>query len=251
MKTKKKAKRKPVRRKAKPPAIPRALDFEATKKFIETNLKLDEDFGGIEHKSERILFKPGADKLARFFNVYPETVLVREEKLATEGIDIVTTTKLIDAKTQKVVWNSSICSCNTTEPEYHYQWVRPACETCAGNGSLLSGGICQTCKGKGFKPAPAPRDAAESVEVGMAKLIPELNGGGIAIGWQWWERRERETVATQWNNVRQQAAKRSFVQAIRSYGCVSKFFTEDVNDWYDAKRRVEQMAQRATRRRNG
>lgn len=248
MKTK--TKRKPVvkKRRTKKAVLPRAFDLDGVKKFIDDNLISGEDYGTVEGKKEGILFKPGADKLARHFGVFPEYVLVREENLTpsstgrADHIDIVTSVKLIDAKTQKVVWNSSLCSCTTMEDEYRFRWTRPICSTCAGSGNTLSGEICPTCKGKKFSTPniPLSQQAHEAISSGMAKLIPEISGS-VTVGWQWFTRTDREDLRTQWNNVRQQSGKRSFVQAIRSYGCVSKFFSEDVADWYDSRRRVDAM----------
>jgi len=242
MKTKTKRKSVVKKRATKKAVLPRAFDLDAVKKFIDDNLLPGEDYGPLEGKKEGLLFKPGADKLARFFGVFPEYLLVREERLTSENIDIVTSVKLIDAKTQKVVWNSSLCSCNTMEDEYRYKWTRPICSTCAGSGSALTGDMCQVCKGKKYLlwSLPLSPEAQAEISSGMAKMVPEV-AGNVTVGWQYWKRTERENLRTQWNNVRQQSSKRSFVQAIRSYGCVSKFFSEDVADWYDSRRRVDAM----------
>jgi hypothetical protein len=229
---KKKTKRKPLkRRRAQRMPKPEKMlnDLKALDEFVQLNFQNDLDYGLMEGQREKILFKPGADKLARYFCVYPEYTAVHEVKLSNEEIDSAMTVRLVDATTGKTVWTSAICSANSVEDDFRFRWIRPVCTTC--NGIQRS---CAVCSGSGFY-RPSNERAAQLIDDGIGKWVPD-EAGSIVLGWHWYEKREHRNKMSQWNRVRQQAGKRAFVQAIRSYGCVGKIFGEDVGGWYDVKR---------------
>jgi len=212
------------------------LDF--TKKVLREGV----DYGKIPGVDKASLQKPGAEKLASFFALRPELVLLEK----TENWD----TGLFYYRYQcRLLRDSQLVaalegSCSSYESKYRYRWVREedypkhldkaTAKTKGGRISEFEFAIEQAqTTGPYGKPAEHWDKFKAAVEDGTATKIQRKTKKGMSDAWEidgTLYRTQNEDMADIVNTVQKMAQKRAFVGAVIIATNASEYFTQDLED---------------------
>lgn len=166
------------------------------------------DYGKIPYTDNKCLFKPGAEKLIKVFNIY-----VNEIEETERTIDVKTGYVNFEYKIELVGPNGlgvgkGVGSCNSFEDKYYYTGWRK-------------------------KETPTrPKEEMKAEGLGRNKKVGKV--------WQWQERtkkRPQEMVALT-NTIQKMAKKRAFVDACLMATGGSSFFTQDLDSMPHVKSQV-------------
>jgi len=197
--------------------------YQAMKEFVSKILKEGTDFGVIpgtekkDGKDKKTLFKPGAEKLARFFGLSARFDITKEIEQWDDGNTFFyyrhkcTLSRISDG----VVIAEGEGSCNSHEKRYRWRTAERVCPSC-GQATIIKG----------------------KEEYGGGWLCWKKNGGcgaKFATGNQDIESQEsgkveNPDIADVANTVLKQSKKRSFIDGVLLASNASEYFTQDIED---------------------
>jgi hypothetical protein len=165
------------------------------------------------------LLKPGAEMLAKLFNLRPEYKRERHD-LGNGHIEIMSDCTMFSRATGTAV-GSGAGTCSTMESKYRWRKSQRACPACGVDGSIgrskfppkdnptgQPGWYCRDCK------AQFAYDASD---------IRNQQAGRV----------ENPDIADQYNTVQKMADKRAYVASVITSVGASDFVTQDIEDFYD------------------
>lgn len=217
----------------------------------------DRDYGKLPGGTDKkILFKPGAEKLASMFGLTPRYIAERETEDWT-GKDHGEPFFYFRYRCQlfrgELLLGEAIGSCNSWETKYRYRWI--TAEDCAARGlnpaGLPNRGGVQTLTepdfaiakgetgGKYGKPAEHWEAFRQAIQAGTAiKGEKEKKDGGVMPTWS--IRRDttlyripNPDIADVVNTVQKMAQKRAFVAVVLVATNASDSFTQDLEDFVE------------------
>lgn len=157
------------------------------------------DYATIPGTQKPTLLQPGAEKLARIFNLSCEEEVISIERNG----DFLSVTVRVKVYRGEELIGSAIGSANTYESRYRYRWADSV--------------------GK-----PSEEEIAHMLADGTGRWV-KRDGK-----WVFQVRRENPDKYDLFNTVIKMAAKRAFVSAIKRYTAASSFFLVDVEDLYES-----------------
>lgn len=191
--------------------------LKAIRTFVNEELVPNVDFGIIPGTGNKnVLLQPGAQKVAMFYNTYPEFDVNRIE-MGEGHMEALVTTRLVSRTSREVV-AMGMGSCSTMESKYRFRSASRVCPKCGsdaiikGKAEYGGGFICFAKKG-GCGAKFANNDQA---------ITSQSTG-----------RAPNPDIYDQRNTVLKMGMKRSMVSAAISLGCMSELFTQDIDDVYD------------------
>lgn len=198
--------------------------YQAMKEFVTSVMKEGTDYGvipGTEKKDgkpdKKTLFKPGAEKLARFFGLSVRFEITKEiEQWDDENAFFYYRHKCILSRiSDGAIIAEGEGSCNSHEKKYRWRNAERICPSCGqpaiikGKEEFGGGWLCWKKNGGcGAKFQDGNREI-ESQEVGKI---------------------ENPDIADVANTVLKQSKKRAFVDGVLLASNASEYFTQDVED---------------------
>ena len=163
------------------------------------------------------LLKPGAEMLAKLFQLRPEYIRDRME-LPNNHIEISVTCKMFSRATGKPVGEGSgICS--TMESKYRYRTQKRSCPSCGVEGSIMRSKYPDKQTGeKGWYC----RDCKTNFSLNDESITSQQLG-----------KVENPDIADTYNTVSKMADKRAYVAAVITTVGASDFVTQDIEDFAD------------------
>ena len=208
-------------------------ELKTIRTFVLEELREGVDFGvipgtgqgptrpGEKAPERKVLFQPGAQKVAMLFGSYPEHSVVATE-LPGGHVEYLCTTRIISRATGLTI-GSGIGSATTMEKKYRWRGGGRTCPACGKGGTIL-------------KSKQANRDGSPPGWYCFAKI------GGCGAQYRAEDREicdqdikpvENPDIADLRNTVLKIGTKRSFVNSAMALGCLSDLFTQDIEDTYD------------------
>jgi hypothetical protein len=220
-----------------PPAFPRknrtAEDAErasqtlaAIRKFVHDSFEEGIDFDVIPGTKRRTLLKPGAEKVALFFDSRPSYFIVATNDLGGGHVEYIVKCEFREFGTAEIIAEGD-GSCSTMEKKYRWRSAQRLCPSCSkaaiikGKQEYGGGWVCFEKKG-GCKSKYKDDD----------KRITDQQLGDV----------ENPDIHDERNTVLKMAEKRACVSAGLAAGCLSGFFTQDMEEKYEAEQREEARA---------
>ena len=176
---------------------------------------------GEKAQERKVLFQPGAQKVAMLFGSYPEHSVVATE-LPGGHVEYLCTTRIISRATGLTV-GSGIGSATTMEKKYRWRGGGRTCPACGKGGTIL-------------KSKQANRDGSPPGWYCFAKIGgcgAQYRAEDPEIIHQDIKPVENPDIADVRNTVLKIGTKRSFVNSAMALGCLSDLFTQDIEDTYD------------------
>jgi hypothetical protein len=211
-------------------------DLKALRTFITAEMIPDIDYGVIPGTSGRKnLLLPGAQKVLMYFNSYPRYRIKRRE-LMKGHLEVAITCEIISRQTDEIV-GTGVGSCTSMESKYRFRKGARACPKCHKEGTIIKG-----------KPEYAKKDGP-GYEKGGWLCFQKKDGCGAKfkdddpeISSQSVDKVEVEDAWDQRNTVLKIGKKRALVDAAIGLGCLSEFFTQDLEelDTFDRNHMSEQ-----------
>lgn len=172
----------------------------AFRKFVDTQMVKDVDYGNVPGSDKPSLFQPGAQKLCEMYALAPIPTLTRTVEQWDVGFFFFEAKVDLVMKSTGVTVASGIGSCNSKEDKYAWRWV-------------------------GEKQIPSHLDKAE-----LRQKMFENKATGAK--WSKW-RIPNEDPFTLVNTFQKMAVKRALVAATLMATRSSGIFTQDVEDMRD------------------
>ena len=225
--------------------------YRRMKAFVRAEMHKDIDFGVIPGVAKKSLYKPGAEKLQRFFGLFTHTELI--EKI--EQWDQPITEKsfpLFHYRYVTKVYNrhqiqvaSCEGECNSYEGKYRWRWVPESrvpkdfdIELLEQREALESEFVFavegKKTTGQYGKPAEYWQSWEEDIKSGEARSITRKAKSGKE--YDAWERGGVQyripnlDIHSQVNTIIKMSQKRSYVGGVKIAANASEYFTEDVED---------------------
>lgn len=212
-------------------------------------LKPGVDYGIIPGTKKDTLLKPGAEKLASGFKLYPIPKLLTTVEDWNAGFFYYRYQIDLMHRETGQVWGTGIGSCNSREKKYGYRWVTEA-EVPADldKDKLVREDGMQTLTefdfaikkaetgGKYGKPAEHWEMLKEAIATGKAKKIQKETKSGKSDAWEITVgvvkfRISNPEIYDQVNTIDKMAFKRAYVAAVLNATNASEFFTQDMEDF--------------------
>jgi hypothetical protein len=217
---------------------------------MRTNLlKPGVDYGIIPGTKKDTLLKPGAEKLASGFKLYPIPKLLTTVEDWNAGFFYYRYQIDLMHRETGQVWGTGIGSCNSREKKYGYRWVTEA-EVPANldKETLVREDGMQTLtefdfavkqaktSGQYAKSAEHWQMFKDAIESGKAKKIQKETKTGKSDAWEITAgvvkyRVPNPEIYDQVNTIDKMAFKRAYVAAVLNATNASEFFTQDMEDF--------------------
>lgn len=192
-------------------------ELKAIRTFVKEEMVRDIDFGLIPGTGKKpTLLLSGAQKVAMYFNTYPEYA-VQPLELAEGHVEYIVTTKLINRASGKVI-GSGIGSCSTMESKYRFRSAKRVCPQC-GKEAIIKG---KEEYGGGWLCHKKQDGCGAKFRDNDTKIISQQAGQS-----------DNPNIHDVRNTVLKMSKKRSLVDASHGLGCLSELFTQDLDDVYD------------------
>ncbi len=228
--------------------------YQMMKSFVSQQMAKDLDYGEIPGTNKPSLYKPGAEKLQRFFGFSVRTELSH----AIEQWDVPITEDsypLFHYRYTTTVWDRAerlIATCdgeaNSYESKYRWRWVEASrvpksydldkLEWREGSESEFAFAIEKKETGGNWgKPKEYWESWEKDIAEGNAKQVKRKTSKGNML--DAWERGGRtyripnEDVYSQVNTLIKMSQKRSYVGGIILAANASEYFTQDLEDFHD------------------
>lgn len=229
--------------------------YNKMREFVRQSMTIDVDFGLIPGVSKKSLYKPGAEKLQRFFGLSAVTTLVDKVEQWEKPIDETSFPLFHYRYVTKVYGHNGriIATCegeaNSYEAKYRWRWVSkdkvPAkydlneLETQPGTEREPDFAIKKKeVGGKYGKPIEYWEQWEQDIASGKATKVAMKKRDGSPM--DAWERDgslyrvPNEDIHSQVNTIMKISQKRSYVGAVIIAANASEFFTQDVEDMNNA-----------------
>lgn len=218
--------------------------------FVKSGLKPDQDFQKIPGIDKPILTKAGAEKLCKYFGLFPRLAMVEKteiwggEELQSYGAvhgffrykyrcDIIWPMAQADGGIQEVVVANCFGQCNSKETKYAYRWIEESKLTSMQKKAAEADGYVTDDKGAwvpDFKLSADEKKLAENWEKERRKAK-----SGKMFTWYMNPnikkiRVPNESIADQINTIDKMAQKRAFVGGTTLATNASDLYTVDLED---------------------
>jgi len=194
---------KPVKHTLPESALATIEDLEAQMALLEeayhTILREGVDFATIPGTPRPTLLQPGAEKLARIFNLTVTEEILNMER-SGDFLHVVVRVQIYRGDN---FLGSATGSANTYETRYRYRWINA--------------------------PRPPESEIQDLIARGLGRWTKNQSGQ-----WVWQRKVENPDKYDLFNTVIKMAAKRAFVQAIKRFTAASSFFLVDIEELKEA-----------------
>lgn len=204
-------------------AVRHAIDeLKAFRTFVANELKPEMDYGIIPGTKKNTLLQPGAQKIAMYFNAFPDST-VEATELGNGHVEYRVVTRLVHRQTGRVI-GQGIASCSTMESRYRFREASRKCPMCGAHAIIVGkaeyGGGYLCFKKKDGCGAKFREDDARITEQPAGKV-------------------ENDNIHDVRNTALKMAVKRSLVAGAMALGCASELFTQDLEDTFDIRDRPQ------------
>jgi hypothetical protein len=194
----------------------------AIRKFVHDSFEEGVDYDVIPGTKRRSLMKPGAEKIALFFDSRPSYRIVSATEFGEGHVEYIIKCEFVEFGSLEIVGEGD-GSCSTMEKKYRWRSSERRCPDCKaaaiikGKQEYGGGYVCFERKG-GCRAKFKDDD----------KRITEQALGTV----------ENPDIHDERNTALKMAEKRACVAAGLAAGCLSGFFTQDIEERYEADQRA-------------
>jgi hypothetical protein len=224
------------------------VTYQDMVEFTKRAMTKDQDYGIIPGTEKPTLYKPGAEKLCRFFGLSSTIRIDREVENwdADEPFFYYRVHCTIYRMGTDIVVAEGMGSCNSRESRYRWRWVDEAdvppnldtskLVTRRASKSEFQFAIDKAeTTGKYGKPAEYWQEFKDAITDGSARSF--MKGTKSGQEYPAWEiasvsyRVPNEDIASQVNTILKMAKKRAFIDATLTATNASEFYTQDMEDY--------------------
>lgn len=223
-----------------------AVDMRAAVLNIRERVLIQgNDYGSITEGGKPTLLKPGAEKLASAFKLYPKFNIVSQMEEWASGLFFYRYECVLVHRETGEIYGSGIGSCNSHEEKYGYRWVgadRVPANLDRESLPVRSGSITEfefaiqkaETNGKYGKPAEYWNAFNRAMADGTAIKGERKTAKGMSVTWSIGGNEYRIpniNVFDAVNTIDKMAQKRALVAAVLIATNASEFFTQDLEDF--------------------
>jgi hypothetical protein len=203
---------------------------QAIEACVKTVMVANQHYGKIPGCGDKpTLLKPGAELLAKLFQIRPEFKRERID-LGNGHIQILSSCIMYSRITGSPVGEGA-GNCSTMESKYRWRKAQRSCPSCGVEGSI-SRSKFPPKNDKNAQPGWYCRDCKTQFDYDSAEIRNQKT-----------ERVENPDIADQYNTVQKIADKRAYIAAVITTTGASDYVTQDLEDFADNFKAVETTAE--------